>query len=114
MSYTKNPIIWLRFFAWKIQFRWEHRDYAIRYLFIRERKDGTWNIPTKWSSEDYDRHYQWYMKIKKIGWRILFGHLRRFAGYSHKCEFTDRKNGLLHGGQGAGMDDAFDRFVDSL
>lgn len=113
MQHTKNPVIWLRFIAWKMQFWWSHRD-PIKYFFIRVRKDGSWNIPEKWSHEDYARHYNWYMKVKRVGWRLFFGHLRRFAGYAHKCEFTDPKHGLLYGGQGAGIDDAFDRFVDSL
>lgn len=113
MKHTKNPVIWLRFIAWKMQFWWGHRD-PIQYFFIRLRKDGTCNIPQKWSSEDYDRHYRWYVKVKKLGNILLFRRLRRFAGYAHKCEFTDPKHGLLHGGQGAGMDAAFDRFVDSL
>jgi len=113
MRYTMNPIIWLRFFAWKIQFWWSYRD-PFKLFFIREQADGTWRIPKIWGEKYYQLRLDWYYTVKNAGSWLIFSHLRRFAGYAHKCEFTDRKEGLLYCGQGAGMDDLFDSFVESL
>jgi hypothetical protein len=133
-GYTLNPIPWLQYAAWTIQW-WMQTHRPIYPLWFRvwalkhygnERSGLTWDDIRRWETvrPDYKHPHKpvpWYIGAHGLGplyapWLRIARFVRRFTGgRSHRCEFTDREMGALYGHQhGAFMDRLFEVFIDRI
>ena len=106
MKKTKNPIIWLRYLCWCVQ-NWMSRHTPYYPLRLR--------IWLHRLYPDTIKSYPWYIGADCQGpfvgpWHQVSWFFRSFTGgRSHRCEFTDKKHGVLYGhNEGAFMDQYFE------
>lgn len=134
---TRKPSVWLEYLCWCISNQMStHKPYLPDWLrmFICKRVApsrflATWNTIKGWQSIDptFDvskskfRPLPWYIGVAAIGpfvpvWdRVTRIFRNRTGGRSHRCEFTDKTNGALYGGQEGGyMNRMFDRFIEDI
>ena len=99
---TKSPRVWWQYFWWCISVKIPPQPYLPHFFRL------------------------WYIKRTKkniISWPVLRGvwpYLRRFVNrrkgeFSHRCEFTDKKDGALYGGTSGGfMNRLFEEFIERI
>ena len=134
---TRNPVIWLRYWAWCIQFWVSHpkrdmayplwlRKFLLCRVFPDRRRHGlSWRMIRWWESQNPNFVPQylplpWWVGEHALG--PFYGlpsrltrPLRRFAGASHRCEFTGRNVGALYTGRvDPFMDRLFDQFIQNI
>jgi hypothetical protein len=135
MKKTYNPIIWLKYLAWCIQF-WASghamaypgwlRKWLLFTVFPDKRRHGTtWRMIHWWRSQNdsfFPLYYPlpWWVGPHALGpfYNLPFKlthPLRRFAGASHRCEFTDKGHGALYTGTvDPFMDRLFEQFIKNI
>jgi len=96
----KNKWIKIRiwYLCWKIN-NWMEKHIPYTPLFIR-----------LLSKED--KYFPGFLANpwKKVAW--FFAH--HTGGHSHRCDFTDKKTGLLHGGDGEAMNNLWKTFIKNI
>jgi len=133
---TKKPRVWGEYLCWCIH-AWMtgHIPYYPRWLrryllsrFPARRHGIMWWQVRYWQKHlsEYvfskaDRPLPWYIGPRAIGpfvrpWRWIARQFRgHTSGRSHRCEFTDREEGALYGGQKGGfMDDLFEELIRNI
>jgi hypothetical protein len=135
---TRNPRIWLEYLCWCIQYQMSvHKPYYpgwVRGLVLKyyphanERWSIHWNMVRIWQQVNPDWQITpnrtplpWYIGTAAFGpfiipWEAVQRWFRSHTGgRSHRCEFTDKSNGVLYGGQDGGyMERYFEQFIANI
>lgn len=133
---TKDLRVWWQYFCWCVHaWMMSHRPYYPQFIRVwalrhygSQRYHMSWRMVEQWRRVDPNyvlkkewRPLPWWLGESALGaflkpWDRAERWFRQRTGErSHRCEFTDAKEGALYGGQrGAFMDEYFEQLIRNI
>jgi hypothetical protein len=100
---------------------WALRRYGERYHISWENVRTWQQYNPEFELTNDLRPMPWWLQPRALGvfvkpWnKIASWFIRQTGEFSHRCEFTDKEDGLLYGGKkGAFMNKMFEQFIESI